>query len=115
MPKPPPEKPKPGRPPSPILEFGTVNWRAFDEHVQRALRRGEKHPDAEVVSVVSWLTRLTPDEVEERFPTLEDILVLGELLQLVDSGDSQDEKASRLIARVTTLATVVVRLISPGR
>lgn len=76
-----------------------------------AARKAQMQTDEEYAGVISSLTRLTNDDVEKLFPEKPDQDKLMELLAIVNSGTSQNEKIAQLKENGEKFGVIMIKLL----
>lgn len=82
-----------------------------DNPFAAAAKRAAEQTNAELGGELSKLTRLTDKELERLFPEHADKERLAQLLEIVNSATSENEKALRLKKNIDGLAAVAIRLV----
>ena len=76
-----------------------------------AARRAQTRTNEEYVGVISSLTRLKDDDVEKLFPEKSDKDKLMELLAIVNSETSQNEKIAQLKENGEKFGAVLIKVL----
>lgn len=89
-----------------------INWDNFDETVALAAKDSSAETNQALVSEISSITRLTDKEIQELFPTVSDTKRLGELMKIVKSGESRNDKVNRIVSNSEELGGVILSLLT---
>jgi len=89
-----------------------IDWDAFDRDADKAIEEAGKRTDAKLASVVSSVTRLTDDEIQELFPEPADVGKLKELMKVVKSAGDKNEKINSIVNNSEQFAGIIVTLLS---
>lgn len=76
-----------------------------------AARRAKQQTDEEYQTIISGITRLKEDEIEELFPEKADKEKLLELLALVNSGTSDNQKILKLKENSEKFGAIAIKLL----
>lgn len=76
-----------------------------------AAHQAAEETNAEYASRISSLTRLTDTQIKRMFPTRADKDKLLELMKIVNSATSENNKINRISGNIKHLAGTVIRLI----
>lgn len=72
--------------------------------------KAAKRTDEILASEISSLTRMTDNEIDDLFPEPIDKENLAELMEIVKSADSENQKVDRIIGNIDKFARVVLKL-----
>ncbi|KGJ96917.1 hypothetical protein [Colwellia psychrerythraea] len=86
-----------------------INWEKFDKNVDQAITESV---DTKLASQISSITRLTDDEVNELFPEPADLKKLGELLKIIKSAETRNNKVNSIANNSEEFAGVVLTLLT---
>jgi len=89
-----------------------IDWDKFDHDTDKAIEEAGERTDAKLASVVSSVTRLTDDEIQELFPEPADVDKLRELMKVVKSAGDRNEKINSIVENSEKFAGVIVTLLS---
>lgn len=89
-----------------------IDWDKFDQAADKAIEEAGKRTDAKLASVVSSVTRLTDDEIQELFPEPADVDKLRELMKVVKSAGDRNDKINSIVENSEKFAGVIVTLLS---
>lgn len=89
-----------------------INWEEFDENLDQAITESVDVVDAKLSSHISSITRLTDDEVNELFPEPADLKKLAELLKIVKSAETRNNKVNSIVSNSEEFAGVVLTLLT---
>ena len=84
-----------------------IDWDAIEEEVNQAT----EETDTKLAGMISSLTRMKDDEVEELFPTQADQEKLIELMKIVNQSTSENEKKELLAHNIEDLAGTAIKLL----
>ena len=76
-----------------------------------AARRAQQQTDEEYQAIISGITRLKEDEIEKLFPEKADKQKLLELLALVNSGTSDNQKILKLKENTEKFGVIALKLL----
>lgn len=88
-----------------------IDWEKFSKDVKEASKEAAVKTDAELAAEMAAITRLTQAEVQEIFPKKSDLEDFSELMEIVKSSTSRNEKVSKIIASSEKFGRVVVSLL----
>ena len=74
--------------------------------------KAEADADEQVGDKLSSATRLSKAEVKELFPKRADQKKLAELMQIVKSADSRNQKVNAIVGRAEDFGSIVVKLLN---
>jgi hypothetical protein len=89
-----------------------INWEEFDENLDQAITESVDAVDTKLASHISSITRLTDDEVNELFPEPADLKKLAELLKIVKSAETRNNKVNSIVSNSEEFAGVVLTLLT---
>ena len=89
-----------------------VDWDKFQETIDEEVDAAAKKTNEKLASAASSVSRLTDEEVKKLFPKPADVQKLKDLLEIVKSEDSHNQKVSKLMNNIEDLAGTVVKLVS---
>jgi hypothetical protein len=89
-----------------------INWEEFDENVDQAITESVDAVDTKLASQISSITRLTDDEINELFPEPADLKKLAELLKIVKSAETRNNKVNSIVSNSEEFAGVVLTLLT---
>ncbi len=88
-----------------------INWEEFDENVDQAITESVDAVDTKLASHISSITRLTDDEVNELFPEPADLKKLAELLKIVKSAETRNNKVNSIMDNAEEFSGVIFTLV----
>lgn len=88
-----------------------IDWTTFGKDVDTAIKSSVQETDDALASKVSSLTRLTDEEVKALFPESKELKQLSELMDIVQSSTSHNEKINSIVASSEEFAGVTVKLL----
>jgi hypothetical protein len=88
-----------------------INWEEFDENVDQAITESVDAVDTKLASHISSITRLTDDEVNELFPEPADLKKLAELLKIVKSAETRNNKVNSIMDNAEEFSDVIFTLV----
>jgi hypothetical protein len=89
-----------------------INWEEFDENLDQAITESVDAVDTKLASQISSITRLTDDEINELFPEPADLKKLAELLKIVKSAETRNNKVNSIVSNSEEFAGVVLTLLT---
>lgn len=89
-----------------------IDWEKFDKEADEAIIAAHLRTDARLASVMSSVTRMTDDEIQDLFPKPTDVQKLKELIKSVKSADEQSTKINNIIANSEKFAGIIVTLLA---
>ena len=90
----------------------TIDWDQFDKDADDAIKVAGDRTDAKLASVISSVTRLTDDEIQELFPDPADVKKLKELMKVVKTAGDRNDKINSIISNSEEFAGIIVTLLS---
>jgi len=88
-----------------------INWEEFDENLDQAITESVEAVDTKLASHISSITRLTDDEINELFPEPADLKKLSELLKIVKSAETRNNKVSAIMNNAEEFSDVIFTLV----
>jgi ABC-type uncharacterized transport system substrate-binding protein len=88
-----------------------INWKEFDENVDQAITESVDAVDNKLASHISSITRLTDEEVNELFPEPADLKKLAELLKIVKSAETRNNKVNSIMKNAEEFSDVIFTLV----
>jgi|TARA_R110000787_G_scaffold115167_1_gene225084 short-subunit dehydrogenase len=88
-----------------------INWEEFDESLDQAITESVDAVDTKLASHISSITRLTDDEINELFPEPADLKKLSELLKIVKSAETRNNKVNSIINNAEEFSDVIFTLV----
>lgn len=88
-----------------------IDWEKFDKDIDSIIDKTAAATDTRLASKISALTRLTAEEVIELFPEPADAKRLIELMKVVKSAEEKNEKAEKVINKISDFAGIIVTLL----
>lgn len=89
-----------------------INWEDFDDNLDKAITGSVEIVDAKLSTEILSISKLTDDEINELFPEPADLKKLGELLQIVKSAETRNNKLNLIISNSEGFADVVLTLLT---
>lgn len=89
-----------------------IDWNEFDKNLDQAIRESVDAVDNKLASYISSITRLTDDEINELFPEPADLKKLSELLKIVKSAETRNNKINSIVSNSEEFASVVLTLLT---
>lgn len=74
--------------------------------------KAEADADEKIGNKISSATRLSKSEVKELFPKRGDQKKLAQLMQIVKSGDTHNQKVNAIVDRAEDFGGIVVKLLN---
>ena len=88
-----------------------INWEEFDESLDQAITESVDAVDTKLASHISSITRLSDDEINELFPEPADLKKLSELLKIVKSAETRNNKVNSIINNAEEFSDVIFTLV----
>lgn len=89
-----------------------VNWEEFDEELASAIAISADRTDERLASRLSSLTRMTDEEIMELCPTPGDVKAVSELMKVVESSTTRNNKIAHIVENVEQLGGIILPLIT---
>ena len=88
-----------------------IDWEKFESEVEDILDGADKRTDEMIKEkALSWLP-LTEEDVQDLIPEPADTKLLAELMKIVTSAESDNEKINRIFDNSKRLGKVVLKLL----
>lgn len=87
-----------------------TNWKDLD--IQSIAKEAAKETDDKLASEISSLTRLKDDEIKKLFPEKGDVAKFAELMQIVNSAGSKNQKVNQIIQNSEKFGRIILTLLS---
>ena len=88
-----------------------INWEEFDQSLDQAITESVDAVDTKLASHISSITRLTDDEINGLFPEPADLKKLSELLKIVKSAETRNNKVNSIINNSEKFSDVIFTLV----
>jgi len=88
------------------------DWDKLERSVDGIIKDSAKKTDEELASMISSVTRLTDEEIQELFPEPSDAKKLVELMKIVKSAEDRNTKINRIVENSKKFGGVVLTLLS---
>lgn len=88
-----------------------IDWDKFSKDVKEASKDAAEKTDAQLAAEMAAITSLTQSEVQEIFPKKSDLEDFSELMKIVKSSTSRNEKVNKIVANAEKFGSVVVSLL----
>ena len=89
-----------------------LDWDEINKTISEAAEGAAARTDSRLASRISSLTRMTQQEVLELFPAEADAKRLAELMSIVDSSKTHNEKITAFLSDAEKFAGVVLTLLA---
>lgn len=89
-----------------------IDWENFDKSVKTAGGRAAKKTDAILAAQLSQITSLTEREINELFPDQADVEKFAELMKIVKSSTSRNNKINKIVSNTEEFAGIVLSLLN---
>jgi NADP-dependent 3-hydroxy acid dehydrogenase YdfG len=88
-----------------------IDWDAFESELDSIIEEAAERTDERLASMISSVTRMTYEEVEELFPTAVDIQKLASLMKVVRSAQDRNTKLSIIVSNADEFAGTILTLL----
>ena len=88
-----------------------IDWDQFDKDADDAIKKAGDRTDSKLASIISSVTRLTDDEIQELFPDPADVNKLKELMKVVKSAGERNDKINSIVSNSEEFAGIIVTLL----
>lgn len=88
-----------------------IDWEKFSRDVQEASKEAAGKTDADLAMEMASITSLTQSEIREIFPVKSDMEDFAELMKIVKSSTSRNEKVNKIVANAEKFSGVVISLL----
>lgn len=88
-----------------------IDWEKFSRDVKDASNEAAAKTDAQLASEMASITSLTQSEIQEIFPKKSDMEDFSELMKIVKSSTSRNEKINRIVVNSEKFSSVVISLL----
>ena len=89
-----------------------IDWDGFDEKVKEASKKAAKRTDDQLALQLASITSLTQKEIQEIFPEKADVEKLSELMQIVKSSTSRNNKINKIVDDSEKFAGIIVDVLA---
>lgn len=89
-----------------------TDWEEFRKKAQQAASQAADETNAELADEMSSFTQLTKKEIQEIFPEKSEMEDFSELMEIVKSNTSQNNKVNQIVENSEKFSKVVVSLLS---
>jgi hypothetical protein len=89
-----------------------MNWEEFDENVDQAITESVDAVDTKLATHISSITGLSDAEINELFPEPADLKKLAELMRIVKSAETRNNKVNSIVSNSEEFAGVVLTLLT---
>ena len=88
-----------------------IDWDEFDDEIDAIIETSADNTDERLASRISSITRMTDDEIQELFPEPADAKKLTELMRIVKSAETRNNKINNIVANAENFGGVVLTLL----
>ncbi|HSI69917.1 MAG TPA: hypothetical protein VK941_06780 [Gillisia sp.] len=88
-----------------------IDWDKFSRDVKEASTEAATKTDRDLAVEMASITSLTQEEVLEIFPEKTDMEDFSELMKIVKSGTSRNEKINKIVENSERFGNVVISLL----
>ena len=88
-----------------------IDWEDLEGAIDVALEESSAKTDTQLAARISSITRMTDDEVKELFPRPADLKRLSELMRVVKSAETRNNKVNHIVKNAEELGGVVLTLL----
>lgn len=88
-----------------------IDWDNFQKKVQRASDGAVEETNARLAGEMSSIVNLTQNEIQEIFPEKSDKENFAELMKIVKSGTSQNQKVNAIVQNSEKFGKVMISLL----
>ncbi|MGB7786925.1 MAG: hypothetical protein WBL27_12555 [Salinimicrobium sp.] len=89
-----------------------IDWEEFRRKAQQAASQAADETNAELADDMSSFTQLTKREIQEIFPEKSEMEDFSELMEIVKSNTSKNNKVNKIVENSEKFSRVVVSLLS---
>lgn len=89
-----------------------IDWEEFRKKAQQAASQAADETNAELADDMSSFTQLTKREIQEIFPEKSEMEDFSELMEIVKSNTSKNNKVNKIVENSEKFSRVVVSLLS---
>lgn len=89
-----------------------IDWEEFRKKAKQAASQAADETNAELADEMSSFTLLTKKEIQEIFPEKSEMEDFSELMEIVKSSTSKNNKVNQIVANSEKFSKVVVSLLS---
>ena len=88
-----------------------IDWDKLDEQIDNAIDKAADKTNKRLADKISSISRLTDDEIMEFFPKPADVEKLKDLLKIVKSAETHNQKTTKLVGKIEDLSGTVITLL----
>ncbi|MDR6301218.1 hypothetical protein [Mesonia maritima] len=88
-----------------------IDWEDFDKKVAKASISAAEKTDAALAIKLASITSLTTKEIQEIFPEKADVERFSELMKIVKSSTSRNNKVNKIVENSEKFAGILVDLL----
>lgn len=88
-----------------------IDWEDFEGKVQKASKKAAQKTDDELAVQLASITSLTQKEIQEVFPEKADVEKLSELMKIVKSSTSKNNKINKIVGDSEKFAGIIIELL----
>lgn len=88
-----------------------IDWEKFSRDVKEASKEAAAKTDAELAMEMASITSLTQAEIGEIFPERSDMENFSELMEIVKSSTSRNEKINKIVENSEKFSGVIISLL----
>lgn len=89
-----------------------IDWKNFGETVKKASREAAADTDLKLAGEMAAITNLTAQEIQDIFPEKTDKENFSELMAIVKSSTSQNQKINKIVDNTEKFGKVIVSILN---
>ena len=89
-----------------------IDWEEFRKKAQEAAFQSAAKTNAELANEMSSFTQLTCKEIQEIFPTNNEMADFSALMEIVKSNTSRNNKVNKILENSEKFSNVIVSLLT---
>lgn len=89
-----------------------TDWDQFDAVVKAAGSNAAQKTDDALATQLAAITSLTQKEIRELFPKQADVETFSQLMQIVKSGTSKNNKINKIVENSEAFAGIILTLLN---
>lgn len=89
-----------------------IDWEEFRKKAQKAAVEAAEETNEELAIEISSFTHLTQKEIQEIFPEKSDLEDFSELMAIVKSSTSRNDKVNKIVENSEKFGKVMISLLS---
>ncbi len=94
-----------------MAKTSKIDWDKFSKDVKEASGKAAAKTDKDLAGEMASITRLTQAEILEIFPKKTDMEDFSELMKIVKSSTTRNEKINKIVANSERFGKVVISLL----